>query len=133
MARSTEVVNTQTGEITDGGAPAAPFLKRVSDVIRDPSIWEHISRAEIEALVGEDFAILDAMFLPGNLGVNPSDYAIVLAASPADLSDQFTFACGGGVFVSKVKKLVADGELPILATLIQRKSSTYPTPYYDLR
>lgn len=138
-------------EATSGSAPA-PFYKRVSEVIRDPSEWADLPQIDIDALEGAEVVIHDVMFLRGNIGERADmDYAIILFAGPNvappssfprdswKAHDIQTSMCGGAVFVRKMKQLTGYGvdyagepnQLPMLGRVIKRLGTRYPTPYYD--
>lgn len=129
--------STVTGEIKDEkdvpAAPVAPFWKRISDVIRDPAMWDEFQRAEIDALVDTEFVVLDVIFLDGTIGEKQTEYAVFLGCDPTNPDDKFTSLCGGSVFVRKMHTLIDGGNMPILGELVRRKSQSFPTPYYDFR
>lgn len=133
-------------------APFAPFYRRVSEVIRDPSEWSDLPQVDVNALEGAELVIHDVMFLRGSIGERPDmDYAIFLFAGPETpprmamprstwAANGFqTSMCGGAVFVRKLKQLTGYGadfagepnQLPMLGRLIKRQGTRYPTPYFD--
>lgn len=131
--------------------PAAPFYKRVSEIIRDPAEWQEFEQVDIDLLDGSEIVIHDVMFLRGEYERSDPDFAIILFAGPEDRiaperlngrpvpENARTAACGGSVFVRKLKMLAhhpdADGasQLPILGRVVRRQSKAAgrPQPYYD--
>lgn len=136
----------------DEGQPSAPYYRRVSEVIRDPSEWNDLPQVEIDALEGAEIVVHDVMFLRGTMGERSDmDYAIILFGGPTTpppsafpreswaKSGIQTSMCGGAVFVRKLKQLNGYGvdyagepnQLPMLGRVIRRQGSRWPTPYYD--
>lgn len=143
--------NTDQPEATEPKPAPAPFYRRVSEIIRDPSEWQDIPQVEIDQLDGSEIVIHDVMFLRGDFDRADPDYAIVLFASPEDAPlagghngrsmpvNARTTSCGGSVFVRKLKTLSGYGDddapslLPILGRVVRRQSKAAgkPQPYYD--
>lgn len=131
--------------------PAAPFYRRVTEVIRDPAEWQDFEQVDIDLLDGSEIVVHDVMFLRGDYERADPDFAVVLFAGPEDGIDPValngrpvpvnarTTSCGGAVFVRKLKMLsaykddAAASMLPILGRVVRRQSRAAgkPQPYYD--
>lgn len=131
--------------------PAAPFYKRISEIIRDPAMWQDVPRVEPEDVIGIEIVIHDAIILTGEIGGKATEYAVVLFAGPADApeAEQMptgvmvpenarTTLLGGGVVARKLRMLSGQMEghrnqLPVMMTLVQRRNRANTSTYWDVQ
>lgn len=132
--------------------PVAPFYRRVSEIIRDPSEWANFPQVDVATLEGSTIVVHDVMFLRGNIGQRDDmDYAILIFGGPDDAPEvqtpngvqvprnARTTMCGGSVFVRKLKQLAGHGPanasdgnmLPVAGRIARRQGKNFPTPYFD--
>ena len=130
-------------------APRPPW-RRISEVVRDPSIWQDLDRVELEQLEGSDFVVHDVMFLRGSMGDVPGDFAVMLITNPDDGEVEtwlangvtvpqgaLTTMCGGIVAVRKLKQIMGidppgKNQLPLLMSAAKRTNKIGKYDYWDL-
>lgn len=100
-------------------------IKKFSEVYPQAVKFENAEQIEFKDVLGKEIIIEDISEMIGEFG----EFIIVLAELN---KNKIQFALGSTVVIPKLKKAKTEGKLPLIATILEKKSEKTKRRYFSI-